>query len=125
MFACGNYPVWPEFIDSIHDEAKQNVQRLRHHPSVVIYAGNNEDYQVQEASGLDYNWEDKDPQSWLKTNYPARYYYEHLLPEVVAKESQGVIYWPASPFSSGKLTNDKTVGDIHQWNGKFPVTNLR
>ncbi|KAM6536096.1 hypothetical protein FALCPG4_005616 [Fusarium falciforme] len=116
MFACGNYPVWPEFIDSIRHEAKQNVRRLRHHPSVVIYAGNNEDYQVQEASDLDYVWEDKDPQSWLKTNYPARYYYEHLLPEAVAEESQGVVYWPASPFSSGKPTNDKTVGDIHQWN---------
>ncbi|KAM5350933.1 hypothetical protein ACJ41O_003656 [Fusarium nematophilum] len=109
MFACGNYPVWPEFIDSIREEAKQNVRRLRHHPSVVIYAGNNEDYQVQESCDLTFNWEDKDPQSWLKTNYPARYYYEHLLPEVMAQESPDVVYWPASPFSSGKPTADKTI----------------
>ncbi|RSL48472.1 hypothetical protein CEP54_012913 [Fusarium duplospermum] len=118
MFACGNYPVWPEFIDSIRQEAKQNVQRLRHHPSVVIYAGNNEDYQVQETSSLDYDWEDKDPQSWLKTNYPARYYYEHLLPQVVAEESQGVVYWPASPFSIWHGTQEK-YQTFHNLGGRF------
>ncbi|CAI6092577.1 unnamed protein product [Clonostachys chloroleuca] len=116
MFACGNYPVWPSFVNSIREEAKQNVRRLRHHPSVVIFAGNNEDYQVQESENLEYNYEDKDPESWLKSTYPARYYYEHLLPQVVAQESSGVVYWPGSPFSNGKPTPDPTVGDLHQWN---------
>lgn len=76
MFGCGNYPAFPEILKSIHEECISNVARLRHHPSLVIYAGNNEDYQVQESFGLTYNYEDKDPESWLKTDFPARYIYE-------------------------------------------------
>ena len=43
---------------------------------MIIYAGNNEDYQVQESCGLTYDYEDKNPENWLKTDFPARYIYE-------------------------------------------------
>lgn len=76
MFACGNYPCTPDLLASIRDEAKVQVGRLRNHPSVVLYCGNNEDYQIREFSGLTYEYEDKDPENWLKTNFPARYIYE-------------------------------------------------
>jgi beta-mannosidase len=47
-FGCGNYPAMiPEFRKSVKAEAIANVKRLRHHPSIVIYAGNNEDYSVR------------------------------------------------------------------------------
>src|ERR1700722_3234170 len=61
MFGCGNYPAWPHFLQSIREECVANVGRLRHHPSIVMYAGNNEDYQVQEQFGLTYDYEDKNP----------------------------------------------------------------
>ncbi|KAJ5698069.1 Beta-mannosidase B [Penicillium macrosclerotiorum] len=116
MFGCGNYPTWPKILDSIRAETIYNVQRLRHHPSIVIYAGNNEDYQVQESEGLTYNFEDKDPESWLKTDFPARYIYEKLLPEVVSEHSPSTFYHPGSPWGDGKISSDPTVGDMHQWN---------
>lgn len=78
MFGCGNYPAFPKILKSIQEECVANVARLRHHPSVVLYAGNNEDYQVQEQCGLTYDYEDKDPESWLKTDFPARYIYEKV-----------------------------------------------
>jgi len=78
MFGCGNYPAFPKILQSIKEECVANVSRLRHHPSIVIYAGNNEDYQVQESYGLTYDYEDKDPESWLKTDFPARYIYEKV-----------------------------------------------
>ncbi|KAJ6443487.1 beta-mannosidase [Purpureocillium lavendulum] len=116
MFACGSYPTWSSLRDSVDAEARQNVRRLRHHPSIVLYAGNNEDYQIQEWYKLDYDYENKDAESWLKGSYPARYYYEHLLPKVISDESPNVPYWPSSPFSNGKESSDLTVGDVHQWN---------
>lgn len=73
MFGCGNYPAGAEMRESIRREAEANVRLLRHHPSIVIWAGNNEDYQYQESEGLTYNYEDKDPENWLKTDFPARY----------------------------------------------------
>ncbi|KAK5147207.1 hypothetical protein LTR04_000885 [Oleoguttula sp. CCFEE 6159] len=116
LFGCGNYPAYPEIFKSIEAECESQLKRLRHHPSIVIYAGNNEDYQCQEQYGLTYNYEDKDPQNWLKTDFPARYIYEKLLPEAVDKYCPSVPYHPGSPWGDGKPTSDPTVGDLHQWN---------
>lgn len=121
MFACGSYPVYPELLDSIKTEAVYNCRRLRHHPSIIIWAGTNEDYQIQEEYGLDYQQSDN-PEDWLKSSFPARYIYEHLLPNVATAELLGQIYWPCSPFTgNGKKSSDLTTGDAHQWNGKFQI----
>lgn len=82
MFSCGNYPAFPEIRESIKAECEANLTRLRHHPSIVIYAGNNEDYQVQEQFHLTYRYEDKDPESWLTTDFPARYIYEKVCQQI-------------------------------------------
>jgi beta-mannosidase len=118
-FACGNYPAYSDFAESVEKEARDNLGRLRSHPSIVIWAGNNEDYQVQERYKLDYNYQDKDPESWLRSSFPARYLYEYLLPKIVSEEDPGAIYHPSSPWGDGKHTTDPTVGDIHQWNSTF------
>lgn len=118
-FGCGNYPTWPAMLDSIRKEATCNVRRLRHHPAIVILAGNNEDYQVQEQEGLTYDFEDKNRDNWLKSDFPARYIYEELLPTVIREECPWVFYHPGSPWGDGKPTSDPTVGDLHQWNGKL------
>ncbi|KAI0549491.1 family 2 glycosyl hydrolase [Xylaria curta] len=114
-FACASYPTYKSYLDSVEEEARQNIRRLRSHPSLIIWAGSNEDYQVQERYGLEYNYEDKDPQSWLKTDFPARYTYEYLLPKIVSEEDRYAIYHPTSPWGDGKITSDPTVGDKHQW----------
>ncbi|KAK3616445.1 hypothetical protein LTR22_027064 [Elasticomyces elasticus] len=116
MFGCGNYPAYPQMLKSIEEECVCQTKRLRHHPSIAIYAGNNEDYQVQEQAGLTYDYEDKDPQSWLRTDFPARYIYEKLLPDVVGAHSPHVPYHPGSPWGDGNISSDPTVRDMHQWN---------
>lgn len=116
MFACGNYPTYPEFLDSVKREAVANVKRLRHHPSIVIWAGNNEDYQVAESEKLTLDYNDKDPQSWLKTDFPARYIYEAMLPKICADIIPDTFYHPGSPWGAPLRSGDLTVGDVHQWN---------
>ncbi|KAK9350739.1 beta-mannosidase [Lipomyces doorenjongii] len=116
MFACGNYPCFPEMLKNVEAEALCNLRRLRHHPSIVIFAGNNEDYQVQESNGLTYDFSDKNEKNWLKTDFPARYIYEKVLPEAVADEAPSIAYHPGSPWGDGKVSYDATVGDMHQWN---------
>lgn len=116
MFGCGNYPCFPAILDSIEREAVANVRRIRHHPSIVIFAGNNEDYQVAESAHLTYDYEDKNEQHWLKSDFPARYIYESLLPRVAANEAPWIPYHPGSPWGDGKISSDPTVGDMHQWN---------
>ena len=115
LFGCGNYPTNDDFLALVKREASENVKILRHHPSIVIWAGNNEDYQYQESEGLEYDPEDKDPSSWLKSTFPARYIYEKVLLDVTKELVPNTYYHFGSPFG-GKDTKDPTVGDIHQWN---------
>ncbi|PNY29687.1 Beta-mannosidase B [Tolypocladium capitatum] len=115
MFGCGNYPAFPDFLESVEREARENVKRLRHHPSIVIWAGNNEDYQYAESEGLGYDPGDANPENWLETDFPARYIYEKILADVCEELMPGTHYHPGSPWG-GKHTTDPTVGDIHQWN---------
>jgi beta-mannosidase len=112
MFACANYPAYPDMLHSIDVEARQNVQRLRHHPCLAIWAGNNKDYLYQALSGYDAN--DKDPENWLKSNFPARFIYEKLLRDVVEELMPGMPYRPGSPFG-GEVALGPEIGDIHQW----------
>ncbi|KAL6877101.1 glycoside hydrolase superfamily [Trichoderma novae-zelandiae] len=115
LFGCGNYPCNPELLQSVERESRANVRIMRHHPSIVIYAGNNEDYQFQESEGLTYDVQDQDPQSWLKSDFPARYIYEHLLVQVCQDLVPETFYHYGSPWG-GKTSSDPTIGDIHQWN---------
>ncbi|KAI0650246.1 glycoside hydrolase family 2 protein [Trametes meyenii] len=115
MFGCGQYPAYDSFTQSVEIEAEQNVKRLRHHPSIVIFAGNNEDYQIAESLKLELDYSDE-KSDFRKTNFPARYIYERLLPSVVERLSD-IHYHRSSPYSGfGKETNDKKYGDLHQWN---------
>jgi len=124
MFGCGLYPSYEAINDSIRLEAEQAVRRLRDHPSVVIFAGNNEDYQVAESLGvMDYS---DNSGEYMHTKFPAcvsqqsprltfsRQIYEVILPEIVERLST-IFYHRSSPYG-GESSSDKTVGDIHQWN---------
>ncbi|MGM0376692.1 MAG: glycoside hydrolase family 2 protein, partial [Bacteroidota bacterium] len=42
MFACSLYPGTDEFLENVRQEAVDNVVRLRNHPSLVLWCGNNE-----------------------------------------------------------------------------------
>lgn len=115
LFACGNYPAHAEFLDLVKREAVENVKNLRHHPSIVIWSGNNEDYQYRETENLEYDPSDQDPENWLRTTFPARYIYEKILLDVTKELMPGTYYHFGSPYG-GKDTRDPYVGDIHQWN---------
>jgi len=115
MFGCGQYPAYDSFTESVKLEAEQNVKRLRHHPSVVIFAGNNEDYQLAESCKLDLDYNDEKG-DFRNSTFPARYIYERLLPSVVERLSD-IHYHRSSPYSGfGKETTDRNYGDLHQWN---------
>jgi beta-mannosidase len=89
QFACGIYPAYPEFVKSVEKEAIANVKRLRHHPSLVVFCGNNEDYQQIRQWNID---------ETLPDPLPARKIYEEILPKVVNDLTEPVIaYHPGSP----------------------------
>lgn len=42
MFACAMYPGDKEFADNVNEEVKQQLIRLRNHPCIALWCGNNE-----------------------------------------------------------------------------------
>ncbi|KIY00368.1 uncharacterized protein Z520_04053 [Fonsecaea multimorphosa CBS 102226] len=114
MFACGNFPAHARMRNRVAVEAEQNVRRLRHHPCIVLWCGNNEDYIIPVLRQLQYDPSEKDPGKILESAFPARYFYEHMLPAICEDLSPATRYWPGSPFG-GSMANSQQVGDIHQW----------
>ncbi len=111
MFACGMYPAHASFQASVRAEAVAAVTRLRHHASLAIWCGNNEDYAVAESIGA------HGPAAG--GDFDARAIYEQLLPEVCLALDPARPYWPGSPYSpnaSGiSLSSEPSVGDRHSW----------
>jgi hypothetical protein len=81
-------------------------------------AGNNEDYALAESIPLELDYSVEYPDvDFRKTSFPARYIYEVLLPNAITKHAPDMYYHRGSPYSgSGKRSDDKKHGDIHQWN---------
>ncbi|KAJ5805070.1 hypothetical protein N7474_010957 [Penicillium riverlandense] len=113
LFACGNYPASQDFMDNVKLEAEAQLRRVGHHASLVLWAGNNEDYLLAEKWGWELDMTDeKGP--WDQTDFPAREIYERLLPRLVEELGGDVPYWRSSPYG-GSYSNDTTVGDTHIW----------
>ncbi|XP_019481435.1 PREDICTED: beta-mannosidase isoform X2 [Hipposideros armiger] len=51
MFACALYPTDPGFMDSVTAEVAYQVRRLKSHPSIITWSGNNEN-----EAALMMNW---------------------------------------------------------------------
>ncbi|KAL7923934.1 glycoside hydrolase family 2 protein [Trichoderma austrokoningii] len=114
QLGCGVYPVSDFMTNTIREEAIYNLKRLRHHPSIILWCGNNEDHMFAELHHLEYDINDKNPDNWLKTNWAARWYYDKMLPDICAELVPRVPYHNSSPWG-GSYSNDATVGDIHSW----------
>ncbi|XP_045327635.1 beta-mannosidase isoform X3 [Leopardus geoffroyi] len=51
MFACALYPTDQGFLDSVRTEVAHQIRRLKSHPSIIIWGGNNEN-----EAALMMNW---------------------------------------------------------------------
>jgi beta-mannosidase len=110
MFACSTYPAYDEaFMQNCKVEFEQNVRRLRHHPCIALWCGNNE----IEQGLVGPEW-DACHMSW--SDYGKLF--DKMLPEVVSSLDPAGNYWPGSPHSPhGDRTdfNNPTCGDAHLW----------
>ncbi len=109
MFACFMPPKHEEFIESVRKEAIDNIKRLRHHPSIAIWVGNNEIEGGWTSLGYGIRFRN------YKKNYLRLF--ESLLPKLVQEHDPQRYYWPSSPSSHGgfKKPESPNYGDSHFW----------
>ena len=82
LFACGIYPAHPTFVESVRAEAEHAIRRLRHHPCLALWCGNNEDYSLAVQQGYPVSGP-------VNESFPGRVIYEQLLPEICGRAGSG------------------------------------
>uniref|UniRef100_A0ABK8F080 beta-mannosidase n=1 Tax=Anopheles gambiae TaxID=7165 RepID=A0ABK8F080_ANOGA len=119
MFACSMYPSEPDFLRTVQEEVRQNVRRIQHHPSVAVWATNNENEVALR-------------QNWYKTNanYTAYYtqyvelYVRTVLPTVEANDPWRTVLL-SSPSNGDQSLKERFIatnpqdpryGDVHYYN---------
>ncbi|MBM2841050.1 MAG: beta-mannosidase [Bacteroidetes bacterium] len=104
MYACGEYPEQPWFLKQSKEEAEKVVRRLRNHPGIVVWCGNNE---------CEYDFCTKNPGKTADDLRGAKIFRD-ILPSVVARHDGARLYWRSSPFGEG-FPNAESNGTHHQW----------
>ncbi len=104
MFACAAYPEHTEFLENVKSEIKENINRLKHHPSIAIWCGNNENEWI---------WTQKFKSSYKKM--PGYKIYHKIIPDILKEHDPTRPYWPSSPFGFDKDPNSEASGNRHQW----------
>ena len=121
MFACAVYNLTDEFEETITAEFVDNIRRLRSHPSLALWCGNNE---MELFTSLG---------NWIKTMRQKSDYikiFQYIIPKVLRREDPQAFYWPSSPSSGGDFDKpeDASRGDVHDWDvwhGLKPFTDYR
>jgi len=119
MFACSMYPADPDSLLSVRSEIRDSVRRLYNHPSVALWAANNEN-----EVALRTNWYGTDSNFQVYKEDYIKLYVETVKSEVekidpsrpflLSSPSNGLVdpeegYIAENPYSSLK-------GDVHVYN---------
>lgn len=129
MFACAMYPGDNSFLQNVRKEVTYQVERLRHHPSIALWCGNNE---------IDEAWHNWGWQAQYKFNASAEdsiwnWYttvFNQMIPEILSNADTTRSYWPSSPAIGWGHKESLRSGDVHYWgvwwgNQSFDYYNIK
>ncbi len=114
MFAGGMYPGDDSFMNNVREEVKYQVERLRHHPCIVLWCGNNE---------IDEGWHNWGWQSQFnlhgadsaKVWNDYKRLFEDSLKKWVGEFDGSRPYISTSPKNGWGHKESFTEGDSHYW----------
>ncbi|RUP49331.1 hypothetical protein BC936DRAFT_142764, partial [Jimgerdemannia flammicorona] len=123
MFACALHPTNTEFLDNVRGEVRDNIRRLAHHPSIVLWSGNNEN----EESIVKGWYPEIQSNPYMYTVDYHILYHQVILPIVQEEDpsrslissspSNGAVF-KGNPWHERYLGNIEKFGDVHYYNYK-------
>ncbi len=112
MFSCATYPANADFLSNVAREAEAQILRLKDHPSIILWCGNNEDLGA-------IGWFDESKAQ------PSRYVVDYdrlnegVLGRLVRQLDPDRPWWPSSPSAGPDDYSDNWhadgSGDMHYW----------
>jgi beta-mannosidase len=114
MFACAMYPGDDDFLENVKNEATENIIRLRNHPCIALWCGNNE---IDEA-WHNWGWQERygysrETEAEIWKNYSTLFH--SLLPKLIKIHDNARFYWPSSPKYGRGDPRSLYEGDVHYW----------
>jgi beta-mannosidase len=114
MFAGAMYPGDNHFIENVAGEVIDQTDRLRNHPSIALWCGNNEvdegwknwEWQKQ------YHYSEKDSTTIAQNNTVL---FNDFIKNVVNLHDGSRAYWPSSPSIGWGHKESLLQGDSHYW----------
>ncbi|GAB4315633.1 MAG: glycoside hydrolase family 2 TIM barrel-domain containing protein [Bacteroidales bacterium] len=116
MFACAMYPGDKAFLNNVSREVSQQVIRLRNHPSIVLWCGNNEILTAWDHWGWQEQLRERAPAACTDTVWNAYdTLFHRMIPDILNRLDPGRPYWSSSPQSAQGLPDSFVSGDYHYW----------
>jgi len=108
-FACTLYFPDEKMMESIKVEVRQNLERLRHHPSIAIVCGNNEVEGCHAGSS-----ERMAQKALVERNIEL---FEDVIASIANDVCPEIPYIHTSPVTAGRFIdpNNENFGDSHYW----------
>ena len=108
MFACAMYPSDSLFLENVKEEAVQNVKRLRNHPCIALWCGNNENSEGWHRWG----WQDAYTEKQQEEIWKG---YQKVFQEILPSTTGSCFYWDSSPKFGRGDARHQFEGDAHYW----------
>ena len=104
MFACAYYPDRKWFAKEVKVEATTIIKRLRNHPCLVLWCGNNE-----------IDWLHNIGRLGKSKKFYGKAIYHQLLPQLVAELDHDKNYIPTTPLGTKETFKTGRTLTKHQW----------
>ncbi|MCA1802011.1 MAG: hypothetical protein LC662_06090 [Rhodothermaceae bacterium] len=111
MFACAMYPGDEDYLENVFCEVVDNVKRIRNHPSVALYCGNNENDIAWYQWGWKQRYSDEVQEKFEQDMHNLFY---DTIPRALAEADPTRQYTPSSPVAGFDGRPNET-GDLHYW----------
>ncbi|MFM7176876.1 MAG: glycoside hydrolase family 2 protein, partial [Bacteroidota bacterium] len=114
MFACSMYPSDSLFMSNVEAEVQYQVKRLRNHPSLVVWCGNNE----SDVAWKNWGWQKQygitpTDSTTIRNGYDS--IFQKAIPQLISHNASSIPYIHTSPLSNwGKRRNFDHL-NMHYW----------
>ena len=102
MFACALYPRDASFLENVREEIRSQVRRLAHHPSIILWSGNNENQDTAVNAG-----------TAATVDYTVLY--DDVIRKTLYREDTSRPFWPSSPSNGDLVVDVSRALFIQRW----------